>query len=148
IPDCLLGGFRTKPYILWMGAALKNRNFWSVLKGFEQWTENINLVIMGSVEAEIQSYIEGHNLSDRVFCKFVSQEEIIHFVDNALLSIVLYKQNSPNNLYCEPNRLYQLITRGIPVIVGNNPPMKNIIDKFDAGIVLPDDGSNSETLVK
>lgn len=148
IPSCFPTNFKDKPYLLWMGAASKNRNFWPVLRCFEKWNEDVNLVIMGGVEDDIQSYInEQQELSARIFSKFVNQNEIIHFVDNALLSFVFYKQSSPNNLYCEPNRLYQLITRGVPVIVGNNPPMKNVVEKYSAGIVLPDDGSDEESLM-
>src|SRR5690606_34640251 len=80
------------------------------------------------------------------FNKYVSQEEIISYVDNAMFSVVLYNYDRPNNKYCEPNRLYQLMTRNIPAVVGSNPTMRIIIEELEAGIVLQDDGRNEDVL--
>lgn len=73
----------------------------------------------------------------------VPQMDFPQFVDHALGSLVLYRANSPNQLYCEPNRLYQSLCRGVPVVVGNNPPMAEVIKRTQAGVVLDDDGANS-----
>src|SRR5699024_6389989 len=77
---------------------------------------------------------------------FVKQNELIHYIDNAYFSVVLYRSSTPNNLFCEPNRLYQLICRDIPVLVGNNPTMKAVIEKSKMGVVLDDDGSNTQSM--
>jgi len=135
------------PYVLWMGNATYTRNFFPVLRTLVNFKDKIKLVVMGSVEPALQKYITEQGLDDFVFSKFVSQAEIMSYVDNAMFSIVLYKQSSLNNTYCEPNRLYQLIARHIPVIAGNNPTMKDVLEKYGAGIVLPDDGSDESALL-
>jgi hypothetical protein len=137
-----------KPYILWMGAGSESRNFMSVLQSFQAWKEHLNLVVMGSVTKDMKRHISMNKLENHVYEKFVNQDDIIKYVDNAFFSIVFYKQTSLNNTFCEPNRLYQLITRRIPVIVGNNPPLKSVVDQYGAGFVLHDDGSNSATLLE
>jgi len=83
------------------------------------------------------------------FTGMIPQMELNKYIDSALASIILYSQADSLNLeYCAPNRLYQSISRGIPIVVGNNPPMKRIIDDFECGVVLEDDGKSIEGLKK
>lgn len=58
------------------------------------------------------------------------------------LSLVFYKNTSPNNFYCEANRLYQAIDAGLPVVVGNNPSMKSIVEDLNVGVSVDTDGSD------
>ncbi len=58
------------------------------------------------------------------------------------LSLVFYKNTSPNNFYCEANRLYQAIDAGLPVVVGSNPSMKSVVEELGVGISVNTDGSD------
>lgn len=134
------------PYILWLGGALQGRNFTTFLEAYKNVSDNYNLVILGRVDDLYKDEVNALIDQGKVYNDFVKQEEMINYIDNAFFSVVLYKANTSNNYYCEPNRLYQLITRGIPAIVGYNPTMKSTIDKYNAGIVLKDDGSDLELM--
>lgn len=58
------------------------------------------------------------------------------------LSLVFYKNTTPNNYYCEANRLYQAIDAGLPVVVGSNPSMKGIVEELGVGLSVDTDGSD------
>ncbi len=58
------------------------------------------------------------------------------------LSLVFYKNTSPNNWLCEANRLYQAIDAGLPVVVGANPPMKSVVEDLKVGVSVDTDGSD------
>lgn len=58
------------------------------------------------------------------------------------LSLVFYKNTTPNNYYCEANRLYQAIDEGLPVVVGSNPSMKAVVEGLGVGISIDTDGSD------
>ena len=58
------------------------------------------------------------------------------------LSLVFYKNTSPNNYYCEANRLYQAIDAGLPVVVGSNPSMKYVVEDLGVGVSVDTDGSD------
>lgn len=64
------------------------------------------------------------------------------------MSLVFYKNTSPNNYYCEANRLYQAIDEGLPVVVGSNPSMKKVVDDFGVGISVDTDGSDTNKITK
>lgn len=134
-------------YLLWLGVASKTRCFDAVFDAYKRFSNDYRLIILGSVAKEFQQLIVKHNLSDRIWHSYVNQSEIITFIDNAAFSIVLYKNNSPNNFYCEPNRLYQLLSRKIPVIVGSNPRLAEVVENKKFGIVLDDDGSDVTNMI-
>jgi glycosyltransferase involved in cell wall biosynthesis len=135
-------------YIIWLGNGSINRNFHVFLNAYTKELQHYKLVILGKPDNAALEYIKSKNLEGKVYEAFVSPAEMLSFIDNAVFSVVLYKHSSPNNYYCEPNRLYQVTSRGIPVIVGNNPPMKDLVEKYKAGIILKDDGSNLELLIE
>lgn len=136
-----------KPYILWLGGALKGRNFGTFLEAFKLVESDYNLVILGKVEKEYQEKVQIGIDQGVIYNAFVKQSALIRFIDNASLSVVLYNNLKPNSLYCEPNRLYQLIFRKIPVIVGSNPTMKQVVEKYNVGLVLSDDGRSASEMV-
>ena len=70
----------------------------------------------------------------------IPQETISAYLKDALFTIILYHDKTPNNYYCEPNRFFHSLVFNIPVIVGYNPPMKDLVEQHDFGIVLPSDG--------
>lgn len=148
VPETLKSLRSDKPYLLWLGMTSSGRNFDTFIKVFDKFKDVYNLVILGTVEDEFKDIIENYRADNIVYNSFVKQEEMINYIDNALFSVVLYKDIYPNNLYCEPNRLYQLISRNIPVIVGHNPTMKNVVEKTKSGIVLEDDGQDISHLTK
>ena len=93
----------------------------------------------------LQEY--GELLEQRLFfAGKIPQLKIPQYVGQCILSMVFYKNIRPNNFYCEANRFYQSVIMGLPVVVGNNPPMKEIVEKYGFGISIDDDGSNIEKI--
>lgn len=64
------------------------------------------------------------------------------------LSLVFYKNTSPNNYFCEANRLYQAIDAGLPVVVGSNPSMKDVVEEYKVGVSVDTDGSDIKMIEK
>ena len=64
----------------------------------------------------------------------------MNYIDNAVASIVPYNAAKQNNHLCTDDSLYQALLRGVPVIVGSNPPMKSLLERLGCGIVLQYDG--------
>jgi len=73
-------------------------------------------------------------------------DKLYYYYSNARFSFVFYSNKNTNNYLCAPNRLYSSIKFGIPVIVGANPTMKNIVEVFKCGVSLNDFGDNSHNI--
>ena len=91
--------------------------------------------------------VYGENDMSRIFFTgMLGQEELPFFIRGAKFSVILYKSNTINQKFCEPNRLFNCLALGIPVIVGSNPSMKKEVDKMRLGVVLKSDGEKIEDL--
>ena len=91
----------------------------------------------------------GNMLFDKIyFTGMVPQQYTKLYMDECCMSVVLYINTCPNNYYCEANRLYQNIVSGNPVVVGNNPPMQDLVREYGLGVVLDSDGSDIELITR
>lgn len=149
LPENLKQWLKGKPYILAQGGAFTNRYIFELVQAVMN-VNGINLVVVGPYKNTVLDSLfsnYGARLNHKIhFTGFVPQLEMHKYIDNALASAIFYSVSSKNRLYCEPNRLYQAVIRGIPVIVGNNPPMKSFVEYFHCGIVLNSDGNKSEDI--
>lgn len=111
---------------------------------------NIKVVVVGGYEESAMEYLNqkyGEKLTERVFfAGMIEQLSIPMYLKGALFSIVLYDDRKANNKYCEPNRLFQSVAMKIPVVVGANPPMKNLVERLGVGICLESDGRDLDEL--
>lgn len=86
-------------------------------------------------------------LAERVFFTgMVKQLKTPQYIRKCIMSLVFYKKTEMNNWYCEPNRLFQNINNGNPVVVGSNPPMKELVEQFGVGVCAGTDGSDKDKI--
>lgn len=138
---------KSRPYILLQGGAHPGRHFDKVATAVvEHLDADVGLIVVGGhSDTDVQQLRRrwGDRFDRQVwFTGWIPQMEIPAFIDHAQASLVLYEASSPNSLYCAPNRLYQAITRGVPVIVGANPPMAELVHEHGIGIILDGTGES------
>lgn len=113
--------------------------------------QGLKAVVIGKFDDEVKKEIKakyGDDFDKRLFFTgMVRQQMTPHYIKACKVSLVLYKNVSANNYYCEPNRMFQSIINDCPVVVGCNPPMKEIVEQYHFGVVLPSDGSRVDDIV-
>ena len=130
---------RGRPFILGQGAAGQDRNFPQLRAAVE--TTGIPMVVIGRKPEGLRP--------DLFYCTgWIPQDEIYPYLNRADLSVILYERGNPNAWFCSPNRLFQAIVRGCPVLGGSNPPIARVLAQFDVGHVVAGDGSNPHELVR
>jgi len=138
-------------YVYLQGLSTNRRYPLNTVEAILQET-NLKIVIIGGMDETAKKCLTeeyGNQLNDRVYFRgMVDQLDIPMYIKGARFSIVLYDIFTPNNKFCEPNRMYQAIVLGVPVIVGCNEPMKDIVEKHQFGIALDHDGKNLNDLKK
>lgn len=133
------------PYVYLQGLTTPKR---CALESIESifLTEGVKAIVVGKVHSDSVCILReryGSKLDERIyFIGMLDQLLIPYYLKNAKFSLILYDYSAPNNIFCEPNRLYQAIALQVPIIVGCNKPMKEIVDKFQSGISLNSDGTN------
>lgn len=73
----------------------------------------------------------------------VPYNKIVQSTLEADLTIALYDPNIPNNKYASPNKLFEAMASGIPIIVNDNTPMADMVREEDCGLVIPFNNDNS-----
>jgi|TARA_Y200000002_G_scaffold383109_1_gene403281 hypothetical protein len=107
-------------------------------------------IVVGNIDSKAYKYLKNKypNFNKYIFeTGMVDQLNITKYIDKSKFTIIIYDSSSPNNIFCEPNRLYQSLSLAKPAIVSQNPPMKSIIDRYDLGVVLKSYGEDKEELL-
>ena len=78
----------------------------------------------------------------------IKQLKTPQYIRKCIMGLVFYKNTTPNNWFCEPNRLFQIVNNGIPVVTGDNPPMKEFVEGGGFGISVSTDGSEVQKILE
>ena len=107
-------------------------------------------VVVGGFDASIKEKLQndfGQELNERIrFIGKIPQLKIPQYVEQCFMSLVFYKNIRPNNWYCEANRFYQAVVLGVPVVIGNNPSMRELVQTYSFGVSIDDDGRDIEKI--
>lgn len=153
LPGPVRDWLQDRPYVLLQGGAHPGRHLDEVVQAvIDLLDEDTGLVVVGGrQDAVIDSLRDrwGTEFEHHVWLAgWVPQMEMPIYIDHAVASLVLYEASSPNSLYCAPNRLFQAVTRGTPVIVGANPPMASLVSRLGMGVVLDGTGDSPEDIAR
>lgn len=142
---------KNSEYVYLQGLSTEKRLPYQSLKSIIE--AGLKAVVVGNVdEIAIKRLRQEYDAETFDSCLFftgmIEQMATRRLMQRAKLSIILYDDSTPNNLYCEANRLYQTVLSEVPVIVGKNPPMAEVVTDYNCGIVLPNYGDNVISIIK
>lgn len=114
---------------------------------------NLKAVVIGKIPddrlAVIEEKVGKQTLYERCFFTGqIKQLKTPQYIRKCSMSLIFYKKVRTNNWYCEPNRLFQNLINGNPVVTGNNPPMKELVEKYGVGVCADTDGSEVKKIVE
>lgn len=145
LPASVSEWLEESPYVLLQSSMVRGRHFINTLRALNKLGK-YKAIIVGRKEPwlhdeaneELQEYYQQHCLH----LGYVDTSELSMYYDNAAFGLIFYQSNTENNRLCDPNRLYQAIARGLPVVVGNNPPMSRIVTELECGTICQTDGED------
>ncbi len=152
LPDDVADWLNGAPYLVSQGGADPGRKLHECIEALRELDGSVKLIMLGRFTDEDKSRLRerwGPWVDGLVhFTGMVPQMKTVDYVDGALASVVCYDRSTLNCWLCAPNRLYQAVARGVPVLVGCNPPLKEFIRQTGAGIVMNSDGSDVADFVE
>ena len=97
--------------------------------------ENIKLKLIGGGNIDYYRNLATElELSSRViFTGKIPYKDLIEESQKCKVGIVSYLMNDLNNLYCSPNKLFEYIQFGLPIIASPQPFLKQIIKDYHVG---------------
>lgn len=120
---------------LYQGYLVVGRGIELVLNAFNKLGKvNVSLVFMG--EGSLLERIKrDDNYNKSIFIHpFVTSKEIIKHTASADFGISFIEDISLSDRYCLPNKLFEYIAAGLPVITSGLPEMKNFIETYKVGV--------------
>ena len=129
-----------KKIIIYVGSIAKGRGIEKLIYLMKKIDKDIALAILGVEEKyklDYEKYVFDNQLSSRIkFLDRVSPEDVVNVSSFADLGIHPVENTCLNNYYCLPNKIFQYMHAGLPVVCSDFPEMKNIIENYGVGEVF------------
>jgi glycosyltransferase involved in cell wall biosynthesis len=123
--------------VLYQGSLNMGRGLEMAIKAI-QYTSNVKLIIIGKgqIENELKQLSVSLGLTDCVvFPGRLSPDDLVQYTIQADLGISLEEKLGLNYYYALPNKLFDYIQAGIPVLVSDLPEMSAIVNHYQIGLV-------------
>lgn len=121
--------------LLYQGAIRAGRGIHKILEAMSMLDENIVLILMGYGDLKsVGEQITDMQLGNRVFLHdAVPYHDLIKYSSGADIGISLIENYCLSYYYCLPNKLFEYIQAGIPVLCSDFPDMSSIVKKYEIG---------------
>ena len=134
--------------VLYQGVLNPGRGIKSMIKALH-FLEEIDLIIIGygKVEAALHKFVKEELLEKRVhFLGRIPHEELPNYTKLATIGMVLEEPFGLSFEYSLPNKLFDYIHAQLPIVSGNLPEIKKIVDTHKIGVAITD--YKPETIAK
>ena len=120
---------------LYQGVIQKGRGIRDMIR-LLKFFDFANCVIIGdgNYKKSIKQYIKKNNLSHRVhFIKTIPYKNLLKYTAGADIGFALIKPLSLSYINALPNKIFEYILSGIPVLASNLPELKSVFKLYDIG---------------
>jgi glycosyltransferase involved in cell wall biosynthesis len=124
------------PVVLLQGSGINVQRGAEELVQAMQYVKNARLLIVGGGDVinTLKQMAGELNLGSKiVFIQKVPLEELRYYTSRASLGVSLEKDTNINYRFMLPNKLFEYIHAGVPVLVSPMVEMKKIVDKYQVG---------------
>lgn len=136
-----------KVLLLYQGVLLNGRGIPKIFQAMAKLKDTA-LLILGDGEQRdnFKNLASSLGIADRVyFYGMVKNDELINYTAAGDIGLALIENISMSYYYALPNKLFEYIMAGLPVISCNLPQMKKIVDDYKAGICVDTENGDEIT---
>lgn len=133
--------------VLYQGWFSPERNLLALIQAAEYFAENIFLVMIGygEYEKDLRAALENKSWANKVrFIGRIESEEIMPYTAGANLGIIPYQAIDLNHQLCSPNKFFEFVQAGIPVVAQDLIFFRDMAQKY--GVVRVGNLSNAASI--
>jgi len=137
-------GLGTRPIVLHHGGLSSGRGITETIDALEHLPAEVALVMLGDGELvpKIAERAAGSDRGRLVHHRSVPVDELAGWVAGADVGVIAFQPIERNNLLATPNKLFECLAVGVPVVVSDFPEMGRIVRESKVGATC-DPGSPS-----
>ena len=124
---------------LYQGGLSKGRGVETILKVFSNFSSDKNvLVCMGYGPLEFLIRQEAKVSNTIFFHPSVNLNVLLDYTSSADYGVLFYENTCLNHYYCSPNKIFEYLMAGLPVLTSNLYEMRRLVESESIGIVAQD----------
>jgi len=130
--------FPGKKIILYQGALNKGRGLEMVLDAMP-FIENAMLVIIGDgdIRQQLEKRTKRLKIKDKVhFVGRISGDKLNEYTPAASIGLCLLENRGLNYYYSLPNRVFDYLQAGVPILASRFPEITNIVETYKTGVLI------------
>lgn len=123
-------------YVIYIGGISKIRGIQEMCEAVAKTRSQCELHLYGEFNDEFgRKYIE-NNLNPKIrYFGLVDRESMAKHLSNAIAGLVLFHP-VPNHIEAQPNKLFEYMSAGLPVIASDFPLWREVVDKNECGLCV------------
>jgi len=127
-----------KKIVLFQGHFRPGRGLLKLIEAMS-YIDEAHLVLVGGgeLEGEIKKKIKILDIQNKISLPgYIPTEQLIATTAGADLGVVLFEQTSLNYTYALPNKFFEYIMAGIPVLASNLETFREYIERYKIGMIV------------
>lgn len=125
--------------LLFQGGLSANRNLHTIVEAIGLIKHPaIHLVFLGNgnQRKSLSAIAQKNKTTSQVhFLDAVPQDQLLRYSASADLGVIPYQSTCLNNHLCTPNKLFEFIAAGVPILASDLPELRRIVVDNDIGMV-------------
>jgi glycosyltransferase involved in cell wall biosynthesis len=124
-----MAGIESEPIVLYQGGFVPNRGLEALVRAAALLHRGV-IVLMGwgRLESELAAIVRREGLQERVrILPPVTQAELARYTAGADLGVIPYEPVGLNNYFTTPNKLFEYIAAGLPVVASDLPELRKVL---------------------
>ena len=124
--------------VLYLGKLSVNRGIERLLDVFSQITNPVHLVFMG--DGQLTQMIAHYSTLHPTihYLPPVPMAEVVAYARGADMGVSVIDHSCLSYTYAMPNKFFEYLQAGVPVLIGDMPEQREIIEQYKAGWLLPE----------
>lgn len=121
--------------ILHQGNVQKDRGCFVLAKAMRQ-VEGAVLVFLGDgpLKGQLKDHVAKEGLADRVrFISKVDPSVLLDYTASADIGVTLLEDTCLNHRFALPNKLFEYLMAGLPVLASDLPEIRKVVNRFEVG---------------
>ena len=132
--------------LVYLGGFGEGRFTREIISAFSELPANYQLDIIGSGRpdfvASMRQHLENLNATNVRILPQIAYKDIPSTLRNYHIGLAFYRNINLNNYYCAPNKIYDYLMNGIPVITNDYPGLISVIESNQVGACIKTIDSN------